>query len=410
MKQIQTLSLAILFALCASVQAGECQGRTGASAAALTRTSRPTFVSTKTETDNSSIETKSWGKTADGQQAFLYTLTNKKTGMTMSCTNRGATIVSLTSADKNGKQENVVVGYDAIEKYDADTPFFGAFIGRYGNRIANGQFAIDGVTYKLVINEPAHNVTLHGGAVGFDKRVLDAKAKDTPNGPAITFTIVSADGDQGFPGTLTASVTYTLSNDNELICHYAATTDKPTVCNLTQHTYFNLGAGDLSKENLNDSIELQIVADNYNPVDKNLIPTAIAPVAGTPFDFRASKPIGKDHNVSCEQFTFTGGYDHNWVLNKQKPGELTLAAVAKDPVSGRVMEVFTTEPGIQFYAGVALSGKNIVNGKPVAKRSAFCLETQHYPDSPNQKDFPSTVLRPGEKYDSTTIYKFSVEK
>ncbi len=359
--------------------------------------------------DQGCIKTETWGKTPCGKQIYLYTLKNT-TGMTMTCTNAGGRIVSLTAPDKNGKQENIVVGYDSIEKYDENTPFFGAFIGRYGNRIANGKFVIDDVTYNLDINEPEHNVTLHGGSKGFDKRWLEGRINLTKIGPSVTFTINSKDGDQGFPGNMIASVTYTLSNSNELICHYTATTDKPTVCNLTQHTYFNLSAGDLSQTNLNADLELKINADNYTPVDKNLIPTGIAPVADTPFDFRQYKAIGKDHNVDCQQFTFTGGYDHNWVLNKEKAGEMSLAASLKDKKSGRVMDVLTTEPGVQFYAGVALSGKNIVNGKPVNKRSTVCLETQHYPDSPNHPDFPTTTLRPGETYDSTTIFKFTVEK
>ncbi len=356
-----------------------------------------------------SISAKTWGKTADGKEVVLYTLTNAK-GMTMTVTNRGATIVSLTAPDYDGKFENVVVGYDSIDKYDDKTPYFGAFIGRYGNRIANGKFSIDGKEFNTEINEPSHNVTLHGGKVGFDKKVYFAMPTIRPDGPSVTFFFESKDGEQGFPGTMRGTVTYTLTNNNELVCHYIAFTDKPTVCNLTNHTYFNLSAGDLSKENLNATCQLKINAKNYNPVDKNLIPTGIAPVEDTPFDFREFKEIGEDHGADCEQFKFTNGYDHNFVLDKGVTKEPEEAAVLKDPISGRVMTVLTTEPGVQFYAGVALDGSNIVNGKPVNCRSTVCLETQHYPDSPNHPDFPSTILRPGQKYESTTIYRFSVEE
>ena len=355
-----------------------------------------------------SVSAKSWGKTADGKEVVLYTLTNAK-GMTMTVTNRGATIVSLTAPDRDGKFENVVVGYDAIEKYDDKTPYFGAFIGRYGNRIANGKFTIDDKEFSTEINEVSHNVTLHGGKVGFDKKVYFSMPTVTPFGPSVKFFFESKDGEQGFPGTLRGAVTYTLTNNNELICNYVAFTDKPTVCNLTNHSYFNLSAGDLSKDNLNATLQLKINAKNYNPVDKNLIPTGIEPVEDTPFDFREFKEIGEDHDADCEQFKFTGGYDHNWVLDKGITKEPEEAAVLKDPISGRVMTVLTTEPGVQFYAGVALDGTNIVNGKPVNRRAAVCLETQHYPDSPNHPDFPTTTLRPGERYNSTTIYKFTTE-
>ena len=230
-----------------------------------------------------SVSAKSWGKTADGKEVVLYTLTNAK-GMTMTVTNRGATIVSLTAPDREGKYENVVVGYESIEKYDDKTPYFGAFIGRYGNRIANGKFTIDDKEFNTEINEVSHNVTLHGGKIGFDKKVYFSVPTVTPFGPSVKFFFESKDGEQGFPGTLRGAVTYTLTNNNELICNYVAFTDKPTVCNLTNHSYFNLSAGDLSKDNLNATLQLKINAEKYNPVDKNLIPTGIEPVEDTPFE------------------------------------------------------------------------------------------------------------------------------
>lgn len=357
------------------------------------------------------IMKKEWGKTPCGKQVYLYTLTNAN-GMTLDTTNFGAIIVNLTAPDKDGKFEKIVVGYDDLAGYIKGGSYFGCFIGRYGNRIAGGKFPCGGKEAQLVLNETARGNTLHGGKKGFDQKVIeDVKTIESGFGPSIVFSFTSEDGDQGFPGNLKVKLCYTLSNDNELIIHYSAETDKETVCNLTNHSYFNLSAGDVSQKSLNAPLLLKIYADRYTPVDKNLIPTGeLAPVAGTPFDFREFKAIGKDHDVDFDQLNLAGGYDHNWVLNKPTFGQKTLAATLKDPKSGRVLDVYTTEPGIQFYAGVANDGKQIVQGKPVAWRSTVCLETQHYPDSPNHPEFPTTTLKPGEKYDTQTIYKFSVEK
>ncbi|WP_442484950.1 aldose epimerase family protein [Aeoliella sp. SH292] len=336
---------------------------------------------------------------------MLYTLKNKS-GMTVTVTNYGAIITSIVVPDRDGKMGDVALGYDSVEGYmnAVDKPYFGAVVGRYGNRIAKGKFSIDGVEYTLPVNNGPNS--LHGGIIGFDKVVWDAK----PVGDnSIELSYLAKDKEEGYPGNLKVKVTYTLTDKNELICHYEATTDKTTPVNLTQHTYFNLkgeGNGTILDH------ELMLNAKKFTPVDETLIPTGdLKDVKGTPFDFTEAKAIGRDIEVEDEQLTFGGGYDHNWVLDKGgKDGEMTLAARVNEPTTGRVMEVFTTEPGIQFYCGNFLDGRlKGKSGQTYVNRGGLCLETQHYPDSPNQPNFPSTLLKPGEKYDTTTVFKFSAE-
>ena len=350
-----------------------------------------------------------FGTLPDGRAVRSYTLRNGS-GMEMVAINYGATITHLRVPDAAGNPGDVVLGFDTLEGYLADPPYFGAVVGRYGNRIAAGRFTLDGVAYELATNNgPNH---LHGGVVGFDKVLWDVEILETEGdaGPAeaLRMTYVSPDGEEGYPGTVTTVVTYTLGEDNTLAVDYAITTDAPTPVNVTQHTYFNLaGGGDVLGH------ELTLNADSLTPVDSSLIPTGeIEAVAGTPFDFRTAKPIGRDINSESEQITFGGGYDHNFVLNRGEGGataeQLILAAEVFDPGSGRVLQVRTTEPGVQFYSGNFLDGS--IRGKdggPYEYRSGFCLETQHYPDSPNQPTFPSTIVRPGETYQSRTDFSFS---
>lgn len=345
-----------------------------------------------------------FGKTAEGQVSELYTLTNSK-GMKVTITNYGGRVVSVVVPDRQGKMGDVVLGFDNLDGYLGDNPFFGALVGRYGNRIANAQFKLDGKVYKLAQNNGPNS--LHGGNKGFDKMVWSAK-EYSKNPPAVELTYVSADGEEGYPGKLTAKVIYTLTDANELKIDYTATTDKDTVLNLTNHSYFNLsgeGSGDILKE------EMMINADRFTPVNSTLIPTGeLRKVEGTPFDFRKPTAIGARIDGDDEQLKFGKGYDHNFVLNRTGHG-LTLAARVTDPESGRVMEVLTTQPGVQFYTGNFLDGTvHGKGGKVYPRRSAFCLETQHFPDSPNQPKFPTSELKPGQAYHHTTIYKFSTTK
>ncbi len=331
---------------------------------------------------------------ADGQAVDLYTITNTH-GMTLRVATYGCIITELHAPGRDGKMGDVVLGFDALDKYLAGHPYFGATIGRFGNRIARGQFTLDGVDYQLATNDGDNH--LHGGDKGFDKMVWQA---EEAGDAAIQFSYTSPDGEENYPGTLTVHMTYQLTDDNELRIDYEATTDKATPVNLTNHSYFNLageGAGDILGH------VLTIEADQYTPVNDALIPTGeLASVEGTPLDFRAATPIG-------DRIEQAGGYDHNYVLRNQT-GNLARAARVAEPTTGRVMEVLTTEPGVQLYSGNfldgALAGKS---GRVYHKHNGFCLETQHYPDSPNQPHFPSCILRPGEKYKTTTIYKFSVE-
>ena len=336
----------------------------------------------------------------------LYTFKNKS-GMQVKITNYGAIVTSILVPDRNGKLGDITLGYDRVEDYinAVDKPYFGAIVGRYGNRIAKGEFVIDGETYSLATNNSPNH--LHGGVVGFDKVVWDAELLGGKGWSGLELSYLAKDKEEGYPGNLSIKVTYKLTDANELIVDYLATTDKATPVNLTQHSYFNLkgeGEGDILDH------KLMINASNYTPVDSTLIPTGeIKAVAGTPFDFTQAKAIGRDIGKKNEQLEFGLGFDHNFVLDREGDG-LSLAAMVHEPSTGRVMEITTTEPGIQFYCGNFLDGRlKGKSGKPYVHRGGFCLETQHYPDSPNQKNFPSTILKPGDEYRTTTVFKFSTK-
>ena len=346
-----------------------------------------------------------FGKTADGKPVDLYLLTNKR-GMEAAITNFGGTVVSLKVPDRKGKLEDVVLGYDKAEDYASGTSSFGAIVDRYANRIAHGKFALAGVTYTLAKNNGENH--LHGGIQGFNKRVWTAKDVSSSEAEALELSYLSQDGEEGYPGNLSVTVVYTLTANDELKIEYSATTDKDTVLNLTNHSYFNLageGNGDILQH------ELTLYADRFTPVDATLIPTGeLKSVKGTPFDFQEATAIGARINLDDEQLRFGKGYDHNWVLKGGKPGALALAARVYEPKSGRVLETLTTEPGIQLYTGNFLDGTGQgKGGKPYSYRSALCLETQHFPDSPNHPAFPSTVLKSGQHFHSTTVYKFSTK-
>lgn len=361
-------------------------------------------VTDKQKMEIATIEKTAFGTTPEGESVDKYTLKNQK-GMAVEVITYGGIITSLKAPNKNGLYEDVVLGYDSLEQYTTKNPYFGAIIGRYGNRIAKGKFSLDGKEYQLATNDgPNH---LHGGAKGFDKVVWTAVAIKGDSTSSLKLTYLSKDLEEGYPGNLTAVVTYTLTNDNVLEVLYEATTDKKTIVNLTQHSYFNLSAN-FSKTILDH--EIVINADTFIPVDATLIPTGkLADVTNTPFDFRAAKTIGNDIEAKDDQLKKGLGYDHCWVLNNQNDG-FKLAASAYHPESGRLLEIYSDEPGIQFYTGNFLDGTLASKtGGTYAHRTGFCLETQHYPDAPNQKDFPSTVLNPGEKYASKTSFKFSVK-
>lgn len=357
--------------------------------------------------DNQKIQIASFGKTKDGDTVYSYTLTSNE-GLQAEIINFGADLVSLKVPDRNGKVADIVLGYDSVRDYEEGSAYFGGSIGRYGNRIAGGQFTLDGVVFHLPKNDGPN--TLHGGTIGFNKRLWSATGRSRPDAEVIEFAYTSADGEMGFPGKLKATVTYTLPRDkNEIRIDYAATTDKDTVVNLTNHSYFNvsgLPAHDILKH------QLTLRASEFTPVDATLIPTGeLRKVAGTPFDFSKPTAIGARINQDDEQLKFGKGYDHNWVLEEDQPGVLSVAAEVFEPESGRVLEVLTTEPGIQFYSGNFLDGTvHGKGGQAYAHRTGFCLETQHFPDSPNHANFPSTVLKPGEAYRSTTIFRFSTRK
>lgn len=350
------------------------------------------------------ISTSEFGKLPSGEKITKYQLTNKH-GMEVAIINYGGVITNLKVPDKNGVVEDVVLGFNSLEDYLIPPPYFGAIIGRYGNRIAGGKFAIDGEEYTLAQNDGKNH--LHGGNKGFDKVVWEVKPIEKKDYLALQLSYTSKDMEEGYPGNLKTIVTYTLDNTNTLKVAYEATTDKKTVVNLTQHSYFNL-SGDFSKTILDHQI--MINADAFLPVDSSLIPTGeFKDVAGTPFDFRSPKVIGKEINTENKQLERGLGYDHCWVLNNQSQGQ-RLAATAYDPESGRLMEVYTDEPGIQFYTGNFLDGTlPAKGGGTYAKRTGFCLETQHYPDSPNQKEFPSVELKSGETYKTETSFKFSTK-
>jgi aldose 1-epimerase len=352
---------------------------------------------------NASIEKHDWGKDKDGKAVDLYRLVNKN-GASIHVTNFGGIITQISVPDRAGKINDVVLGFGTLDKYLAGHPFFGAIAGRCANRIAKGKFSIDGKEYTVATNNgPNH---LHGGVRGFDKYTWDAKTNDTLDGPQLVLHRVSPDGEEGYPGNLDVTVTYTWLNDNSLRIDYKATTDKPTVCNLTQHSYFNLG-GENSGKTIEDE-NVTIYAEKYTPTDDTLIPTGeIAPVAGTPLDFRKAMRIGDRINQVGKEPT---GYDHNYVVDGE-PGTLRKAAKVEDASTGRVMEVWTTEPGVQLYTGNFLDGKLTgIGGKTYVKHYGLCLETQHFPDSINHEKFPSVILRPGQEYKSTTVYKFSTSK
>lgn len=349
--------------------------------------------------------TQPFDKTPDGQLVDLVTLRNSG-GLEVRILTYGGTIMSINAPDRAGQFDDVVLGHDRLAGYLANPSYFGCLIGRYGNRIAKGQFSLDGKTYTLAKNNgPNH---LHGGVKGWDKVVWKSDMFQNADGVGVKLSYTSADGEEGYPGKVSADVTYTLTDKNEIIVDYHATTDKPTVINLTQHSYFNLAGGKAS-----DILghELMINADQYTPVDDTLIPTGeLAPVQGTPFDFRTSTAIGARINDANEQLKRGKGYDHNYVLNRQGEG-MSPAARVVEPTTGRTLDIATTEPGIQFYSGNFLDGT--IKGKAdrvYPLRSGFCLETQHYPDSPNQPKFPSTVLKPGAEYRSRTVFTFGVTK
>jgi aldose 1-epimerase len=352
---------------------------------------------------NLKMQKQAFGKLRDGQSADLYVLTNKH-GMEAAITNYGATLVSLKVPDKAGKTGDVVLGYDNVSAYEDGKAFFGATVGRYGNRIAHGKFALDGATYTLAKNDGENH--LHGGLVGFNKRMWTAKDVSTAAGQSLELTSLSKDGEEGYPGNLSVKLVFTVpAGENALKIDYTATTDKDTVLNLTHHSYFNLsgqGNGDILQH------QLTIHASKFTPVDATLIPTGeLRAVSKTPFDFSKATAIGARINQDDEQLKFGKGYDHNWVLDRKVAGALVVAEVY-DPQSGRVMSVSTTEPGLQFYSGNFLDGTiKGKDGKTYGHRAALCLETQHYPDSPNHPDFPTTELKPGQRYHTTTIYKFS---
>ncbi len=345
----------------------------------------------------STVEKSAFGRLRDGRRADLYTLTNT-TGMIAKITNYGAILTELHTPDKSGRIEDVVLGFDNLGAYQKGHPFFGATVGRYANRIAKGKFTLDGKQYTLVVNNgPNH---LHGGMVGFDKALWEAKTVRRSDGPAVQFHYISKDGEEGYPGSLDVSVTYTLTNQNALRIDYAATTEKPTVCNLTNHTYFNLaGQGDVGKH------LVQLNCDRFVPVDDTLIPTGeLQAVNGTVMDFTTMHAIGDHIDEVGKDPT---GYDHAYVINGGGK-KLTLAARVTEPTSGRTMEAYTTEPGVQFYTGNFLDGTLTgIGGKVYQKHSGFCLEAGKFPDTPNQPKFPTAELRPGQTYRQRTEYRFS---
>lgn len=347
------------------------------------------------------VQKTDFGATADGRPVEMYTIRNGQ-GAEMTVLTYGGIIQSLKVPDRAGAIDDVVMGFDSVAEYEKRSPYFGALIGRVTNRIANGTFSLDGKAYTLAKNNDANH--LHGGVKGWDKAVWQAEPFQDKRGPGLLLTHTSPDGDEGYPGRITAHVRYTLTAGNELIVEYHATTDAPTVINMTQHSYFNL-AGGKATDILGH--ELTINADRFTPVNDTLIPTGeLAPVDGTPFDFRAPTTIGARIASTDVQMTRGRGYDHNYVLNRTGDG-LQLAATVYEPVTGRTMEIRTTEPGIQLYTGNFLDGSFTgKGGRSYPHRSGFCLETQRYPDSPNQPSFPSIVLRKGEDYRSETVFKF----
>jgi len=352
------------------------------------------------------VEKRPFGKAQDGTPIDEYILTNAGK-MQVGVITYGGIITTINVPDRDGNVENVVLGFSKLDDYLTKNPYFGTITGRYANRIAKAKFTLDGKEYSLAANNGPNS--LHGGAKGFDKQVWQAKEVKAEKGVAVELSYVSPDGDEGYPGKLDVAVLYTLTDANELRIDYTATTDKPTVVNLTSHSYFNL-AGNGSGSILDH--ELTINADRYTPVDETLIPTGeLASVESTPFDFRQPQVIGARIRDSHPQIVYGRGYDHNWVLNRPNDGSLVLAATLHDMKSGRIMEIHTTEPGIQFYAGNFLDGTLMGSADKIYRQSdGLCLETQHFPDSPNKPDFPTTVLKPGETYKTTTVHRFLTDK
>jgi aldose 1-epimerase len=343
-----------------------------------------------------------FGTTPEGDSVELFRLTNAH-GVELDAITYGGIITSLKVPDRTGTLGDVVLGYDSLAGYLRSSPYFGAIVGRYANRIARGAFTLNGTTYHLAINNPPN--ALHGGLRGFDKVVWQAEPLSDARGAGVIFRHTSPDGDEGYPGTVTVQVTYTLTDSNDVVIDYQATTDKPTPINLSQHSYFNLaGSGSVLDH------ELMIAADSFTPIDSTFIPTGvIAPVAGTPFDFRTPHRIGERINDDNQQLRFAGGYDHNFVLNHAGTG-LALAARLTDPSSGRVLEIHTDQPGVQFYSGNFLDGT--ITGKRgmvYAHRNGLALETQHFPDSPNHPRFSSTIIEPGQQFHSRTVWHFGIE-
>jgi len=378
-----------------------------AGAVALVAACKSPDSESSTPTPTTDLPVEDFGKLSDGRETKLYTLTNKN-GMTAKVSDFGATLVSLTVPDKEGNLADVTHGFDSVEGYLSEAnQYFGASVGRFGNRIAHGKFSLDGQDYTLATNNepggiPCH---LHGGDIGFNKRLWTLKDSSTPG--SITLEYISPVGEEGYPGTLTATVTYTLTDDNELKWEASATTDAPTVLNLVHHSYWNL-SGDPTTT-INDHV-LTLFADKYLPTDAGLIPTGeLAPVAGTPMDFTEPRAIGERVEADFEALKLGGGYDHCWVLSNPDPGGLARAAHLKDPESGRVMEILTNQPAIQFYGGNFLKGDAGKGGVAYEFRSALCLETENFPDAPNHESFPSAVLRPGETYRHVMVHKFSAE-
>jgi len=350
------------------------------------------------------VTSEPFGRMPDGTQVNVYTMRNAH-GIAVRAMDYGGIILSLRTPGRDGQLGDIVLGHDSLAGYLDETPYFGAIVGRYANRIANGRFALDGTTYQLATNNgPNH---LHGGIQGFDKIVWSGEPFEEGDSAGVRFTYRSVDGEEGYPGTLDVTVTYTLTADDALVIDYHAVTDAATPVNLSQHSYFNL-VGDASRDILDH--RLIIYAGRYTPVDSTLIPRGdIDATGGTPFDFTLPTAIGERIDADNEQLRYAGGYDHNFVLNRTVPGTMVHAAEVMDPSSGRTLDVWTTEPGFQFYAGNFLDGSITGKGGQVYHhRYGFCIETQHFPDSPNHPEFPSTILRPGEEYRSTTVWRFGV--